>query len=147
MLETDIYTNISSTLLPVGFLLVAHSYNRKNYIKNIFKNGIKTQGKVVEISRDPGPLFGKEGEGLAPVVEYTTVSGNVLKHHSQTYQIPAKYEVGQVVDIWYVNYKSNREATLEDDQVGETPKKLFMVGVIFLLISTPKIIFGMFKLF
>ncbi len=147
MLDSILYTKISGIFSIVGFLLLAHSHNRKNYIKNILKNGIKTQGKVVEICRDPGPIFGKEGEGFAPVVEYTTDSGNVLKHPSQTYQTPTKYQVGQLVDIWYVNYKSNREAALADDQPGELPKKLFITGLILLLVAAPKIIFSMLNLF
>jgi hypothetical protein len=147
MLDSDIYSKISPLFLLVGFLLIAHSHNRKNYIKNLFKNGIKTEGKVLEIRRDPGPLFGEEGMGFAPVVEYTTMSGNVLKHYSQTYQISSKYEVGQTVDIWYINYKSIREAALEDDQPGQTPKKLFTVGLILLLIAAPKIIYGLSNIY
>lgn len=147
MLDSIIYSKISGISSIVGFLLLAHAHNRKHYIKNIFKNGMKTQGKVIEISRDPGPIFGKEGEGFAPVVEYTTESGNVLKHHSQTYRVPTKYEVGQTVDIWYVNYKSRREAALADDEPGELPKKLFIAGLILVLIATPKIFLGTLNLF
>jgi hypothetical protein len=108
------------------------------------KSGTKTDGKVVEVNRNPGPLFSKEpGEGFAPVVEYTTISGNTLRHHSTTYRSPSRYEVGQLVQVWYVNYKSNREATLEDDEPGSFPGKLFLAGSIFILIALPKILFSL----
>ena len=89
MLDSIFYSEISGVSALAGFLLLAHSYNRKHYIKYILKNGTKTEGKVVEVSRDPGSLFGKEGAGFAPVVQYTTSSGNILKHHSQTYYLGA----------------------------------------------------------
>jgi len=131
-----------------GFLLIAHAHNRKHYIAKILKRGTKTEGKVVEVFRNPGSLFKKEeGEGFAPVVEYTTQSGSTLKHHSTTYRTPAKYEVGQVVPIWYINYKSIREACLEDDEPGDLPGKLFKAGIVLLLIALPAIISGLLKMY
>lgn len=142
-----VYAKISGFCLVAGFLLLAHAHNRKNYIKYLFERGTKTEGKVIEISRNPGSLFNKEeGEGFAPVVEYTTISGNTLKHHSTTYQTPCKYHVGQTVPLWYINYKSRREAALEDDQPGDLPRKLFIVGMILLLIGLPKVLLGLLKI-
>jgi len=147
MLESTLYSQIAGISAVVGFLLLAHSHNRKYFIKDILKNGFKTEGTVVEISRNPGPLFGKEGEGFAPVVQYTNNSGNVLKHHSQTYRTPCKYELGQIIDIWFIHYKSRREAALADDQPGDLPRKLFIAGLLLLLLAAPKIVVGMFGLF
>jgi len=131
-----------------GFLLMAHAHNRKHSITKIKARGTKTEGKVVEMSRNPGSLFQKEGgEGFAPVVEYTTHSGSTLKHHSTTYRTPAKYEVGHIVPIWYINYKSIREACLEDDEPGDLPGKLFKTGIVFLLIALPAILSGLLKMF
>lgn len=135
----NIYANIAGFSLVLGFLLLAHSHNRKNYIKNLLKNGTKTEGRVIEIYRNPGSIFSKQsGEGFAPVVEYTTISGNILKHYSTTYRANTKYQVGQIVPLWYVNYKSIREAALEDDEPGDLPKKLFITGLIFLSVGFPK---------
>lgn len=138
---------LAGLFFVAGFLLLAHAHNRKNYVSRILTRGIKTEGKVVEMTRNPGSLFSKvEGEGFAPVVEYTTQSGNVLKHHSTTYRTPATYEAGQTVPIWYINYKSIREAALEDDEPGDLPKKLFAVGLVSFLVALPTVISGILGL-
>ncbi len=127
-----------------SFLLLAHAHNRKYHISNLLKRGIKTDGIVLEMRRNPGSLFDKiEGEGFAPVVEYTTQSGNTLKHYSNTFKTNSKYQVGQTVPIWYINYRSIREAALEDDEVGSLPKKLFMLGMTLLIITLPRIVVGL----
>ena len=131
-----------------GCLLLAHSHNRRYYISNLLKRGIKTEGKVVELRKDPGALpDGREGKGYAPVVEYATVSGNVLKHFSSTYRQTSPYKVGQTVPIWYINYKSIREAALADDEPGDLPKKLFIAGLLLLIIGVPFIVDGISTLF
>lgn len=143
ILET--YSKLAGISAILGFLAIAHGYNRKNHVKNLLKNGIKTEGKVVEIYPNPGPLFGKGAAiGSAPVVEYTTQSGNILKHTSTTYREPCPYQIGQIVNIWYINYKSRREAALEDDQVGNLPKQLITAGLILMAFSLPRIISMLF---
>ncbi len=52
-----------------------------------------------------------------------------------------------MVDLWYVNYKSRREAALADDQPGDLPRKLFIAGLLLLLVAAPKIVVGMLGLF
>lgn len=137
-------SQFSGLAIVVGFLLLAHAHNRKNYINNLLKRGIKTEGSVIEIWKNPGSLFSKkEGQGYAPVVEYTTNSGNVLKHYSHAFTDPCKYEMGQKVAVWYINYKSIREAALEDDQPGSLPKKLFVAGIILVLLGLPNLIVGL----
>ncbi|HMQ61940.1 MAG TPA: DUF3592 domain-containing protein [Flavilitoribacter sp.] len=138
----------SSILALVGALLLAHAYNRKNYIRNILAKGEETEGRVVEIRRNPGGLFSsKGGPGEAPVVAYTTVSGNTLRHYSITYVSPCKYRVGQPVRIWYINYKSRREAALPDDQPGSLPRNLFIAGLICFALGAPALISGLMGLF
>ena len=79
------YSNIAGICFVVGALLLAHGHNRKTYIKRLLNRGFKTEGKVVEINQKPDSLISNQaGNGFAPVVEYTTVSGNVVKHHSTT---------------------------------------------------------------
>jgi hypothetical protein len=138
---------ITGVCFVAGFLLIAHAHNRKHYISKLLKHGHKTEGKVIELYRNPGSLFSKkEGEGFAPVVEYVTQSGNTLKHYSSTYKAVSNYQVGQVVPIWYINYKSKREAALADDQVGSLPRNLFRLGALFLLLSLPRLVFGLLGL-
>ncbi len=138
----------SSIFAIVGALLLAHAYNRRNYIRNILAKGEETEGRVVEVRRNPGSLFSsKEGPGEAPVVEYTTKSGNTLLHYSTTYVSPCKYRVGQPVRIWYINYKSRREAALPDDRPGDLPRNLFIAGLICLVLGAPALINGLMGLF
>ncbi|HMO18422.1 MAG TPA: DUF3592 domain-containing protein [Oligoflexia bacterium] len=142
----NLYSSYAPLMGLIGFLMLAHAHNRKTYIQNLLRKGIKTEGRVIEIAADPGPLFSKnEGEGFAPVVEYITVSGNTLTHRSTTYRNPTKYEVGQIVPVYYINYRSRREATLEDDEPGTLPKTLFITGSIFLIIALPALISALTK--
>ena len=120
-----------------GFLLLAHAHNRKHLVQNLLRRGRKTEGRVVELRENP------QGQGFAPVVEYTTESGSVLKHFSTTYRTPSPYSEGQTVPIWYENYKSRREATLEDDEAGTLPKKLAVTGFLLLLLALPRILSGL----
>jgi hypothetical protein len=139
-----IYSQIAGLSLVAGGLLLAHAHNRKNAVSNILKRGIKTDGKVIEIRRNPGSLFSsKEGEGYAPVVEYTTASGNILKHFSTTYRPICPYREGQIVPISYINYKSIREAALSDDEPGDLPRKLFIIGIVCFLFGLPALISGL----
>lgn len=137
-------SQIAGLSFIAGCLLLAHVHNRKNYISNILKRGTKTEGKVIELREDPGSV-NNGNKGYAPVIEYTTVSGNVLKHFSTTYRRESPYTVGQTVSIWYINYKSIREAALADDEVGDLPRKLFIVGIVLLLVGVPFIIDGISK--
>ena len=138
---------LSGFALVAGFLLIAHAHNRKSYISYLLKRGTKTEGRVVEIRKNPGSLIGKEeGEGYAPVVEYTTISGNALKHYSTTFREPCNYEVGQKVAVWYTDYKSKREATLEDDLPGDLPMKFFIIGIILFLLGLPRLLIGLINL-
>lgn len=139
------YTKISGLLFVAGFLLLAHAHNRKTYIARVLKRGLKAEGKVVEIRKDPGRFFGPPpAEGFAPVVEYTTGSGNIVKHFSTTYRNPARYQIGDEVAVWYSEYKTNRESTLQDDEPGDLPRTLFFVGLTLILFALPKVIVGLF---
>ncbi len=53
----------------VGTYMLILAYDRAHLIERAKKKGIETEGTVVEIHREPGPLFGsKKGDGEAPVV-------------------------------------------------------------------------------
>ena len=136
---------IALTILPVkfagygvvaGFLMLAAGYDRQHIVEKVLRKGLKTKGRVVELRDDPGGLFGgPRRAGFAPVVEYESVSGNIHKHYSMTFRSPARYEIGQEVDIWYKHYRSRRDAALSDDQVGTWPMQLMKIGGVLLVIS------------
>jgi hypothetical protein len=132
---------LSSGSLVLGGFLMAIGLHRKFYFSNILKRGTRTEGKVIEVRQNPGSLFSKEvGAGFAPVVEYTNNSGNTLIHHSTTYRTPSMYKENQTVPIWYINYKSRREAALQDDEPGTWPMKLIGVGFVLFLVGVPQLL-------
>lgn len=134
-------SKIISWLSVLGFFLVAIGLHLQFYISNVLKRGTKTEGKVIEIRRNPGNLFSsEEGEGFAPVVEYTTTSDQTRIHYSTTYRTPTPYQENQLVPIWYIDYKSRKEAALADDEPGTFPRKLIVVGAALLLLASPSIL-------
>ncbi len=136
----DTYNDIAPFLLIVGVVLFIYGINREGAIKKILSHGQKTIGKVIELRQDPTKSLSNQSNiGLAPVVEYSTVSGNTLQHVSTTYREPCRYTKGESVDIWYINYKSIREAALIDDVPGQTPKKIRIIGFLLLLAGTPRL--------
>lgn len=117
---------------------MAWSWDRKQLNHRLLSKGFKTKGKVIELLDHPDTPVGSPGTlGQAPTVEYHTVSGNLLKHVSTTYQSPSPYEIGQEVDIWYKNYKSIREATLADDKPDPFLNVIFRLGLILIMIGIP----------
>jgi len=75
------FLNTITQYLPllalVGTYLLILSFDRAQLPERVKKRGIKTEGTVIEIRQNPGPLFSKtEGQGEAPVVEFKTSSGS-----------------------------------------------------------------------
>lgn len=138
----------ASVLALPGTLLLAFAYDRQHAIRKILAKGHETEGTVVEMRPNPGGLFSrKEATGEAPVVEYVTHSGNTLKHYSTTYVSPSPYQTGQKVQIWYVNYKSTREAALADDLPGSFPRNVMLVALVLCALGYPGVIIKLFGLF
>jgi len=79
----------------------------------ILKTGKQTQGMVVEMARRRR----KVGEtvtpnSFAPVVQFNTEMGEQRKYYSTLYTALPTYQVGQMVEIWYLPddpLKSNAE--------------------------------------
>lgn len=127
-------------LALVGTYLLIIAYDKSKIVDRVISRGIKTEGTVVEIRKNPGSLFSsKEVEGEAPVVDFVTNNGS-HRHYSTDYQTPAPYHVGQKVEVRYYFYKSIREVILANEGVGTLPKTLFRWGIALCLIGYPFII-------
>lgn len=121
----------------VGTYLLIIAYDKSKIVERVTSKGIKTEGTVIEIRKNPGDLFSsKEGEGEAPVVDFTTANGS-HRHYSTHYQIHTTYHVGQKVEVRYYFYKSIREVLLAHEDAGTLPKTLFRWGIALCLISYP----------
>lgn len=133
-------TQMLPFLAFIGTYLLIISYDKSKIVERVTSRGIKTEGTVIEIRQNPGSLFSsKEGEGKAPVVDFTTTNGS-HRHYSTDYQTPTPYHVGQKVEVRYYFYKSIREVILANEGVGTLPKTLFRWGIAFCLIGYPFII-------
>jgi hypothetical protein len=138
------FLNTITQYLPllalVGTYLLILSYDRAQLPERVKKRGIKTEGTVIEIRHNPGPLFSKTaGQGEAPVVEFKTSSGS-YRHHSTNYVTPCPYQVGQKVSVWYYFYKSKQEVILENEDAGSLPRTFLIWGIAFCAIGYPFII-------
>lgn len=132
---------IAMICATVGFIVAFLSWQQHIYYKNVRKIGIETEGTVVEMRPDPGPLFGKaEGTGQAPTVEFTDQRGDVHRYICVCYQDPSPYKVGQKVKVWYHLYRSRREYALEDDQPGTGPMTMLKVGLVLLVLGAPELL-------
>ena len=124
----------------IGTYLLILSYDRAQMPERVKKRGIKTEGTVIEIRRNPGSLFSKtEGQGDAPVVDFNTISGS-HRYHSTNYITPCSYQVGQKVPVWYYFYKSKQEVILENEDAGSLPRTLLVWGIAFCVIGYPFLI-------
>jgi hypothetical protein len=131
---------IMPLLAVIGTYLLIIAYDKSKIFERVKSKGIKTEGTMIEIRKNPGPLFGsKEGEGEAPVVDFVTNNGS-HRHYSTHYQNPCPYQVGQKVEVSYYFYKSIREVLLPHEDTRTLPKILFRWGIILCLIGYPFLI-------
>lgn len=124
----------------IGTYLLIIAYDRSKIVERVTSKGMKTEGTVVEIRQDPGPLFGSgESKGSAPVVDFVFPNGS-HRYYSTHYQTPTPYYVGQKVEVRYYFYKSIREVLLANEGAGTLPKTLFRWGLVMCLLGYPFLI-------
>lgn len=116
-------------------LLIAYREWRSNY--RIIREGIKTEGMVVETYRRPK----RTGEprlstAEAPVVRFVTAQGRTVTYYSTTYTTPCGYTPGQQVDIWYLPDQPE-QATLNGKDAWILPVVFGIFGVAMCLIFYP----------
>lgn len=138
---TILPAQIAMICATVGFIVLFLSWQQHIYYKKVRKIGIETEGTVVAMRPDPGPLFGKaEGAGEAPTVEFIDRRGDKHQYISVCYQDPSPYKVGQKVKVWYHLYRSRREYALEDDQPGRGPVTMMVVGLVLFVLGAPELL-------
>jgi hypothetical protein len=127
-----------------GTLFSIIAYNQWQSTAKIVKNGVQTQGIVVENVHRPRRI-GKTSNttALAPVVKYFTLDGQQKSYYSQTYTTPAQYQIGQSVNIWYLPNEPNLE-TLNGADGWILPVAFGVFGSVMCLIGFI-LIFGFVK--
>ena len=103
----------------------------------IVKTGMLAQGIVIEMARRPR----KTGEqatpnSFAPVVQFNTQKGEQRKYYSTLYTALPSYQIGQMVDIWYLPDDPNK-ATLNGGDAWILPVVFGIFGSAMCLIGYP----------
>lgn len=114
----------------------------------IIQLGEKTQGTVVENVRRPRKV-GDKGtpNSLAPVIQFTTQRGEPQTYYSTLYTSPARYQVGEAVEIWYLP-DDPVKAALKDGDAWVLPLVFGIFGLAMCLIAYPwliRILIGYFR--
>ncbi len=104
---------------------------------HIIQSGKQAQGMVVEMARRPRKV-GETGtpNSFAPVVQFTTETGEQRKYYSTLYTGLETYQVAQMVDIWYLPNEPN-EATLKGGDAWILPLVFGIFGFAMCLIGYP----------
>lgn len=135
-----------SVLAIIGTYCIIIYYNNAKMPERVKKRGQVAEGTVIEIRRNPGPLFGsQEGEGYAPVVDFEYPNGS-HRHFSNYYQTPSTYQVGQKVKVQYYFYKSIREVLLEGEENQPISPALLIWGICFCLLGYPFVVIKLLDL-
>lgn len=135
-----------SVLAIVGTYCIIIYYNNAKMPERVKKRGQTAEGTVIEIRRNPGPLFGSQaGEGYAPVVDFEYPNGS-HRHFSNYYQTPSTYQVGQKVKVQYYFYKSIREVLLEGEENQPMSPTLLIWGICFCLLGYPFVVIKLLDL-
>jgi hypothetical protein len=125
----------------VLFLIIAWNSWRATY--RIVRNGIRTQGIVVDLYHKPVRGLERRTGTLAPVVQFYTASGEQVQYYSQTYTSPPMYQPGQTVDIWYLP-ENPHQATLDGLDAWILPVVFGFFGLAASLIGFPALLRAIF---
>jgi hypothetical protein len=123
-----------------GTLFAIIAWNSYRGTCRILKEGEQTRGIV--INNVPKPRRGLEprSTALGPVVKFVTMQGREVEWYCQTYTTPARFQVGEVVDIWYLP-EDPHKATMQDVDAWIFPVVFGIFGAAMCLIGYP----GLFK--
>ncbi|AQG79596.1 DUF3592 domain-containing protein [Spirosoma montaniterrae] len=118
----------------VGTLFAIIAYRSWDNTYSIVRNGIQTQGVVIENRYKERINLKSRSTAMAPVVQFRTADGMSITYYSQTYTSPVQAEVGETVSIWYMP-NNPQEATLEGVDAWLLPVVFGIFGVVFGLIG------------
>lgn len=128
-----------------GSLFLVIAWRAGGQTLRILKTGNKTQGIVIENALRPT----RTGErtkptARAPVVQFKTESGDAITFYSTDYTTPARYEIEQIVEIWYLP-NDPQQASLDGGEVWILPAVFGTFGGVMCLIGLPWLLRVLFK--
>ena len=117
--------------------IIAFVSYRSTY--RIVHEGVEAQGLVVENYAAPRAVGKTSTTALAPVVEFRTGGGELVRYASTTFTTPVSHPVGARVRVWYLP-ENPQVVTLEGVDSWLIPVVLGGFGLIFCLIGWPTVL-------
>ena len=117
----------------VGVVCSVLAYTNYAAIKNQIKDGIETEGIVIDHHRKNQI---KTTTALAVVVAYKDQNGQPLVYYSTTYTTPVEFQLGERVKLWYKPNQPN-EVVIEGRNMWLIVMILGGFGLVFSLIGLP----------
>lgn len=113
-----------------GFFLIIFYFVRLRQKHNILQNGIKTTGKIIDLSLD----YSGQTRSYYPIVRFTLNDGTWITEKYSVGTLPASFKKGEDVDLIY---NLDNPATFIITNKSKHIDKVFLViGILLLLYST-----------
>jgi len=126
------------------FLFIGCKEGLKPY--RLLKDGVETQGVVIELYKRPVRGNEKSMGSVAPVVQFWTENGEAVKYYSTTFTNFNEYKIGEPVKLWY-SAEEPQLATLEGMDNLILPVVFGAFGITMCLIFYPMLIRSLYSAF
>ncbi len=134
-MKLNIVLIVGAILAFGGTLFSVIAYKSWRSTAEIVKNGIQTEGMVIDYRNRPRKVGERSrSTAKAPVVQFFTANNKMLTYYSQLYTTPKRYKIGEKVSIWYLPNQPNR-ATLEGADGWILPVAFGVFGFIMCVIG------------
>lgn len=138
-MKDKIWLGFCGMFALMGTLFAVIAWNSWHSTYRIVRNGVQTQGIVIENRHKPARGLEKRTTSLAPAVQFMTADGVPSVYYSQTYTTPAAYRIGETVTIWYLPDDPQR-ATLDGPDAWIVPVVFGIFGAALCLTGYPALI-------
>ena len=128
----------------IGTVCAIGAYISYRSTYRIVRNGIETEGLVVETYTAPRAVGKTSSTTMAPVVQFTTGDGAVVRYASTTFTNPVSHPIGATVKMWYLP-ENPQVVVLEGADSWLIPAVLGGFGIIFCLIGWPTVLRMLFQ--
>lgn len=115
---------------------------RENY--HIFRNGIETEGTVVDLYHRPMKVNEKTSGSKAPVIQFVTNQNIQIRFYSTSFSNLSHYEIGQKLRIWYLP-ENPQKASLNGKDAWLLSASFLVFGFVICLIFYPMLIKRLFQ--
>ncbi|MBP6827679.1 MAG: DUF3592 domain-containing protein [Saprospiraceae bacterium] len=143
-MKDKIWLGFCGMFALAGTLFAIIAYNSWRSTYRIIRNGVQTQGLVIENRHKPRKGLEMQTTSLAPVVQFATPDGVIRQYYSQTYTTPAAFQPGETVTLWYLP-DDPLQATMDGADAWILPVVFGIFGAALCLIGYPALIGAAFS--